>query len=88
MEWKDWLLVLHGRKLGERHDLHTSHLDIPVRRPYCYDRYCIQVLVKRRIPAKRFADLHSVRPRKLERHKQMERNGIRIQAIHIVDDKR
>lgn len=86
MEWKDWLLVLHGRELGERHDLHASHLGISVRRFDGYYGDCLQVLVKRRIHSERITNLHSVRPRKLGRHKQMERNGIRLQAIHIVDN--
>lgn len=86
MEWKDWLLVLHGRELGERHDLHTSHLGIPVRRLDSYDRDCLQVPVKRRIHSERITDLHGMRPRKLERHKQMERSGAKLQAIHRVDN--
>ena len=88
MEWQDWLLVLHGRKLGERHDLHASLLGIPVRRLDSYYRDCLQVRVKRRIPAERITNLHSVRLRILGRHKQMERSWIKLQAIHTVDDKR
>lgn len=85
---QEWLLVLHGRKLGERHDLHSAHLGISVRRLDSYNRDCLQVLVKRRIPAKRVTDLHSVRTRILGRHEQMERSWIKLQAIYIVDDKR
>ena len=43
---QDRLLVLHGRKLGERHDLHASLLELSVRRPYGYYRDCLQVRVK------------------------------------------